>query len=719
MSLNFPSSPATGDSYSFGSRSWVWNGYAWDSTGTSVSGGGGGGSITGPYVVSINGATGTIGLTAGAHMTIVQSGLTFTFSSSGGGSIDFTYGLTAPASPTMGSEWYRPDTGSLFTYIDDGSSAQWVELLRGIAGPSGATGPQGNTGPTGPAGSGSTGATGPTGPQGNIGPTGPTGAQGVQGNIGATGPTGPLPTNYVVSINGVTGPITLTAGANVTITQLGLTFTISSSGSGGGGNTGNTGATGPVGPTGPTGAQGVQGNTGATGPTGAQGVQGNTGATGATGTQGVQGNTGPTGTQGVQGNTGPTGPTIIATSVTAGIASFPAADFTISATGQVALVSTVVRTSAANTFQAYPQTFNNPDGVPGGATVLLSGGVGDLVLNSGSNIQVLGGNISLSGNVFAKNIVNAINGVTGNVGLTAGSNITITRTGLTFTIASSGSGGGNTGSTGATGPQGNTGSTGPTGLQGNTGPTGQGIIPGGTANYYIGKNSNADYDYTFFRGARRVTTTVDFSKDVDHVVFGITGISTTGQEWTLLHMPGTVYRARIDNGGGTKAYATVVSVDTYTYGPLNGLGATAFQKNATVELRPWFTITAATGGFTQGFNDYNAHDIVDTFVPTLFWGNGISGSYTGSFPIIANSAYVAHAEESYIIKTVTGCSWMESDHFITCNVSTTSGDHTQEDASVEGIWFQVSNILAGTGFDINASAPEGTYGKYTVTCFCH
>jgi len=41
---------------------------------------------------------------------------------------DFTYGLTAPASAKAGDHWYHTDDGILYTYIDDGSSEQWVQL---------------------------------------------------------------------------------------------------------------------------------------------------------------------------------------------------------------------------------------------------------------------------------------------------------------------------------------------------------------------------------------------------------------------------------------------------------------------------------------------------------------------------------------------------------------------------------------------------------------
>ena len=60
-----------------------------------------------------------------------------------------------------------------------------------------------------------------------------------------------------------------------------------------------------------------------------------------------------------------------------------------------------------------------------------------------NNLWVTNG-ATFANNIFAPNIVNSVNGITGAVGITAGSNITITQSGLTFTIASSGGGGGMT-----------------------------------------------------------------------------------------------------------------------------------------------------------------------------------------------------------------------------------------------------------------------------------
>ena len=107
MPFNFPSDPANGATFSFGSLSWQYNGYAWERYDTTPN-----------EVYSINGITGAIGLSAGYGITLTVSGKTFTIAT----------------------------------------------LISGIAGPTGATGPTGPTGSIGP--TGPTGAQGIQGPQG-------------------------------------------------------------------------------------------------------------------------------------------------------------------------------------------------------------------------------------------------------------------------------------------------------------------------------------------------------------------------------------------------------------------------------------------------------------------------------------------------------------------------------------------------------------------------
>jgi hypothetical protein len=82
-----------------------------------------------------------------------------------------------------------------------------------------------------------------------------------------------------------------------------------------------------------------------------------------------------------------------------------------------------------------------------------------------------------------------------------------------------------------------------------------------------------------------------------------------------------------------------------------------------------------------------------------------------------NSSNIYHQEETYVVKTVTGQTWVAADSYITCKVlGITTADHTPEDAILESVQFEINNIVVGTGFDIIGHAPEGTYGKYTVKC---
>lgn len=75
-------------------------------------------NIVAPNIVnSVNGLTGTVSALAGA----------------------FTFGMTAPASPTFGDRWFNADDGTYLVYLNDGNSNQWVEVGGGV-GPIGPTG---------------------------------------------------------------------------------------------------------------------------------------------------------------------------------------------------------------------------------------------------------------------------------------------------------------------------------------------------------------------------------------------------------------------------------------------------------------------------------------------------------------------------------------------------------------------------------------------------
>lgn len=95
----------------------------------SISGGGSGGGsgISGPYVVSLNGLTGTVGLSAGNNISITPTGNTFVINSIT--PVNFYYQENAPtvSGITVGNRWMDSDTGVEYVYINDGNTNQWVQ----------------------------------------------------------------------------------------------------------------------------------------------------------------------------------------------------------------------------------------------------------------------------------------------------------------------------------------------------------------------------------------------------------------------------------------------------------------------------------------------------------------------------------------------------------------------------------------------------------------
>jgi hypothetical protein len=423
----------------------------------------------------------------------------------------------------------------------------------GYTGPTGSIGPIGNTGSTGsigPTGStgetGSTGPTGPTGPTGATGSTGPIGPVGPTGNTGATGPTGERGLGYT----------------NATIVNGNLFFTILNSDDSLGsqitvgyviGSTGSTGATGPTGSIGPI------GNTGSTGATGQNGISGY----GYTGAQIVNGflylsQVDPNGSIGasysigyVRGNTGPTGPQytgispIIVSSgaLTISHAQSPLSSgftysignsntLTIDAYGHITSINTV------DTFLD-DVTTNSPEQLLGskvGTNIELTAIIGD--------VGVTKTNLVTGQKVYeyvSNNAVLSLNGLTGDIGISGGSFITINSSGKTLIISSIVT----TGPTGPTGAQGVQGIQGIQGVTGSTGPTGaQGIqgITGATGP--VGQYVESINGCTGIIGITGTINEIEITSTCPNIVIGLPdNVTITGNLIVLgdLNIDGGTY----------------------------------------------------------------------------------------------------------------------------------------------------------------------------------
>ena len=73
MPLNFPTSPAVNEQYTFAGRTWVWNGSAWDSYNPGITG----------YVSAVNGLTGILSLLPSTGISISSGGKGITLINTG------------------------------------------------------------------------------------------------------------------------------------------------------------------------------------------------------------------------------------------------------------------------------------------------------------------------------------------------------------------------------------------------------------------------------------------------------------------------------------------------------------------------------------------------------------------------------------------------------------------------------------------------------------
>lgn len=138
--LNFPLEPALGEVYSYGSRSWQWNGIAWKQVG------------------AFPGYAGSRGESSYTFNDIPPSSI---------------------STPQPGDRWFDTSIGVEFVWSVSETYGQWIEIAgTGFQGQRGDTGPQGEQGVDGQfAGRGYDGS------QGGIGPPG-AGYTGSSSNVG-------------------------------------------------------------------------------------------------------------------------------------------------------------------------------------------------------------------------------------------------------------------------------------------------------------------------------------------------------------------------------------------------------------------------------------------------------------------------------------------------------------------------------------------------------
>tara|TARA_R110000822_G_scaffold17007_1_gene57496 strand:- start:153 stop:1805 length:1653 start_codon:yes stop_codon:yes gene_type:complete len=512
----------------------------------------------------------------------------------------------------------------------------------------------------------------------------------------------------------------------------------------GGGGTGATGATGSNGTNGVTGATGATGSNGTNGVTGATGSQGVTGATGSQGEPGQSSNyysykvhtttqTPPTGNGEIRynnatqtsstvlyldhlDNTGDdidiflsllkqndnliiqdasdsnnyqtwritSAPTVILNDYT----SIPVTGITSAGTGTSGFsnnhsVLFIVFSSPIAT--AYVESFNGLTGAVTGVST-LNGQTG-----------ALQGVSSFNGATGAITFFNYVASFNGNTGAVQGVSAAVAGTGISVS-----------GATGAvtftnTGVQSFNGKTGP--LQGVS--SFNGATGAVTFTNYVSSFNGATGAITY-TPTNSTTQTLNFSEYNNGYEMELTGVGGDfGSTLQNIENNKTIV-ARFTTAGDEYS-CTLRSIESF-YDTFIGWSAKLILTSPFRSTSTLLVQTAESLLDNYGPPDTIHLDLIpfDSTLEIIYdaWYN----------PNILNVS-IYHQEETYVTKGVTGQAWVTADSYIVCNVlGITTADHTPEDAILEGVKFNINNIVAGTGFDIIGHAPEGTYGKYTVKC---
>ena len=127
--LNFPTSPSLNDTYSFGTKTWVWNGAAWQLQSTGAINDIPIGNVTpasGAFTtITANSTISAVGNVTGNYF--IGNGSQLTGISASGGITWTTQANATPSSPAPGDFWFDSYTGVKYQYVNDGTSNVWID----------------------------------------------------------------------------------------------------------------------------------------------------------------------------------------------------------------------------------------------------------------------------------------------------------------------------------------------------------------------------------------------------------------------------------------------------------------------------------------------------------------------------------------------------------------------------------------------------------------
>lgn len=78
------------------------------------------------YVCNVESTSGYIPEDSGSGFVVLGGG-----TAGGGGTVNFAFSATPPASPSAGDQWFDSDSGILYVYVVDEDNGQWIQPNAG------------------------------------------------------------------------------------------------------------------------------------------------------------------------------------------------------------------------------------------------------------------------------------------------------------------------------------------------------------------------------------------------------------------------------------------------------------------------------------------------------------------------------------------------------------------------------------------------------------
>jgi len=98
-------------------------------------------------------------------------------------------------------------------------------------------------------------------------------------------------------------------------------------------------------------------------------------------------------------------------------------------------------------------------------------------------------------------------------------------------------------------------------------------------------------------------------------------------------------------------------------------------------------------------------------------GANFIGLPTGINTVMCTVDFGPSGTETFIQTNIVNQTWVRTNSIIVGSIfAEDNGERSVEDAFLEGLVVGISNIIAGTGFTVNCSAPLGAIGKFKIMC---